>query len=40
MRAATSISEWELQAVLFRANLTQYYDVFISQGGDDIYQLS
>ncbi|VDM61044.1 unnamed protein product [Angiostrongylus costaricensis] len=28
----TSISEWQLLAVLQRANLVQYYDMFISQG--------
>jgi hypothetical protein len=39
MRPATTISEWQLQAVLFRAKLTQYYDTFIAQGGDDIDQL-
>lgn len=40
MRPATSLSEWQLQAVLYRAKLTQYYDTFISQGGDDIDQVS
>uniref|UniRef100_A0A0N4W3R5 SAM domain-containing protein n=1 Tax=Haemonchus placei TaxID=6290 RepID=A0A0N4W3R5_HAEPC len=35
----TSISEWQLLAVLQRANLVQYYDMFISQGGDDINQI-
>ncbi|KAI6184366.1 CBR-MAB-10 protein [Aphelenchoides bicaudatus] len=39
MRPATTLSEWQLQAVLFRAKLTQYYDTFIAQGGDDIDQL-
>ncbi|KAK0393642.1 hypothetical protein QR680_000330 [Steinernema hermaphroditum] len=38
MRAPTSLSEWQLQAVLHRANLPKYYDVFIEQGGDDIDQ--
>lgn len=32
-------SEWQLYRVLQRANLLQYYDVFISQGGDDVQQL-
>uniref|UniRef100_A0AAF5I4H6 NCD1 domain-containing protein n=1 Tax=Strongyloides stercoralis TaxID=6248 RepID=A0AAF5I4H6_STRER len=36
LKPAASASEWQLQAVLFKANLMQYYDVFISQGGDDI----
>ncbi|CAJ0605009.1 unnamed protein product [Cylicocyclus nassatus] len=35
----TSISEWQLLAVLQPANLVQYYDMFISQGGDDINQI-
>ncbi|CAJ0960341.1 unnamed protein product, partial [Mesorhabditis belari] len=35
----TSLSEWQLLAVLQRANLVQYYDTFISQGGDDINQI-
>ncbi|KAL7073080.1 hypothetical protein ACQ4LE_007778 [Meloidogyne hapla] len=39
MRTAQSLAEWQLQAVLFRARLTQYFDVFISQGGDDIDQI-
>ncbi|KAH7727507.1 NGFI-A-binding-like protein [Aphelenchoides avenae] len=39
MRKATTLSEWQLQAVLFKAKLTQYYDTFISQGGDDIDQI-
>ncbi|KAF7634748.1 hypothetical protein Mgra_00005782 [Meloidogyne graminicola] len=39
MRLANSLSEWQLQAVLFRARLTQYFDIFISQGGDDIDQI-
>lgn len=39
MRSAQSLAEWQLQAVLFRARLTQYFDVFISQGGDDIDQI-
>ncbi|XP_071155368.1 NGFI-A-binding protein 1-like isoform X3 [Mytilus edulis] len=32
-------SEWQLHRVLQRANLLQYYDTFISQGGDDVQQL-
>ena len=32
-------SEWQLYKVLQRANLLQYYDTFISQGGDDVQQL-
>uniref|UniRef100_A0A0N4ZB43 NCD1 domain-containing protein n=1 Tax=Parastrongyloides trichosuri TaxID=131310 RepID=A0A0N4ZB43_PARTI len=36
LKPVASASEWQLQAVLFKANLMQYYDVFISQGGDDI----
>ncbi|KAI6196732.1 hypothetical protein M3Y94_01143800 [Aphelenchoides besseyi] len=39
MKAADNIAEWVLQAVLFRARLVQYYEVFISQGGDDIDQI-
>ena len=39
MRSAQSLAEWQLQAVLFRARLTQYFEVFISQGGDDIDQI-
>ena len=39
MPSATSLPEWQLQAVLFHAKLTQYYDRFISLGGDDIDQL-
>uniref|UniRef100_A0AC35GF77 Uncharacterized protein n=1 Tax=Panagrolaimus sp. PS1159 TaxID=55785 RepID=A0AC35GF77_9BILA len=39
MPNATNLSEWQLQAVLFHAKLTQYYDRFISLGGDDIDQL-
>ncbi|CAJ0566168.1 unnamed protein product, partial [Mesorhabditis spiculigera] len=35
----TSLSEWQLLAVLQKANLVQYYDIFISQGGDDINQI-
>ncbi|CAI4223687.1 unnamed protein product [Auanema sp. JU1783] len=35
----TSFSEWQLLAVLQRANLVQYYDTFITQGGDDINQI-
>uniref|UniRef100_A0A0N4UD70 SAM domain-containing protein n=1 Tax=Dracunculus medinensis TaxID=318479 RepID=A0A0N4UD70_DRAME len=33
-----TFSEWQLLAVLHRANLIQYYDEFIAQGGDDINQ--
>lgn len=40
MRAPTTLLEWQLQAVLYRAKLTQYFDTFISQGGDDIEQVS
>uniref|UniRef100_A0A915CW13 Uncharacterized protein n=1 Tax=Ditylenchus dipsaci TaxID=166011 RepID=A0A915CW13_9BILA len=39
MKKATSLSEWQLQAVLYKAKLTQYYETFISQGGDDIDQI-
>ncbi|ESN99039.1 hypothetical protein HELRODRAFT_162517 [Helobdella robusta] len=34
-----SKSEWILFKVLEKANLLQYYDNFISQGGDDVTQL-
>ncbi|VDN01898.1 unnamed protein product [Thelazia callipaeda] len=37
-RQPTTFSEWQLLAVLHRANLVQYYDEFIAQGGDDINQ--
>ncbi|VDM09925.1 unnamed protein product [Wuchereria bancrofti] len=37
-RQPTTFSEWQLLAVLHRANLLQYYDEFIAQGGDDINQ--
>ncbi|VDD96791.1 unnamed protein product [Enterobius vermicularis] len=37
-RQPTNFSEWQLLAVLHRANLLQYYDDFIAQGGDDINQ--
>uniref|UniRef100_A0A0M3ICZ4 NGFI-A-binding protein homolog n=2 Tax=Ascaris TaxID=6251 RepID=A0A0M3ICZ4_ASCLU len=37
-RQPTTFSEWQLLAVLHRANLLQYYDDFIAQGGDDINQ--
>ncbi|CAB3403960.1 unnamed protein product [Caenorhabditis bovis] len=39
MSVPTTVSEWQLLAVLSRANLVQYYDAFISQGGDDINQI-
>uniref|UniRef100_A0A914Z0I6 Uncharacterized protein n=1 Tax=Panagrolaimus superbus TaxID=310955 RepID=A0A914Z0I6_9BILA len=39
MPNSTTLPEWQLQAVLFHAKLTQYYDRFISLGGDDIDQL-
>ncbi|CAD6199092.1 unnamed protein product [Caenorhabditis auriculariae] len=39
MATPTSLSEWQLLAVLHRANLVQYYEIFISQGGDDINQI-
>ncbi|XP_063585723.1 NGFI-A-binding protein 1-like [Penaeus indicus] len=32
-------SELQLYRVLQRANLLNYYDTFISQGGDDVQQL-
>ncbi|XP_050407506.2 NGFI-A-binding protein 1 isoform X2 [Patella vulgata] len=32
-------SEWQLYRVLQRANLLQYYEIFIAQGGDDVQQL-
>ncbi|XP_029646848.1 inner centromere protein A isoform X2 [Octopus sinensis] len=35
----TNASEWQLYRVLQRANLLQYYDTFIAQGGDDVQQL-
>lgn len=31
MRRANNLSEWQLQAVLFKAKLTQYFETFISQ---------
>ncbi|EJW81384.1 hypothetical protein WUBG_07706 [Wuchereria bancrofti] len=31
-RQPTTFSEWQLLAVLHRANLLQYYDEFIAQG--------
>lgn len=37
-RQPTTFSEWQLLAVLHRANLLQYFDEFIAQGGDDINQ--
>ncbi|MCP9261881.1 NGFI-A-binding protein 1 [Dirofilaria immitis] len=37
-RQPTTFSEWQLLAVLHQANLLQYYDEFIAQGGDDINQ--
>lgn len=39
MRQPNNLSEWQLQAVLFKAKLTQYYDTFIQLGGDDIDQI-
>uniref|UniRef100_A0A8R1DVK9 NGFI-A-binding protein homolog n=1 Tax=Caenorhabditis japonica TaxID=281687 RepID=A0A8R1DVK9_CAEJA len=39
MPTPTTLSEWQLLAVLSKANLVQYYDVFIAQGGDDINQI-
>ncbi|XP_067686825.1 titin homolog isoform X1 [Haliotis asinina] len=35
----SNASEWQLYRVLQRANLLQYYDTFIAQGGDDVQQL-
>lgn len=35
----SNASEWQLYNVLKRANLLQYYDTFIAQGGDDVQQL-
>ncbi|XP_041371937.1 NGFI-A-binding protein 1-like isoform X2 [Gigantopelta aegis] len=35
----TNSSEWQLYRVLQRANLLQYYETFIAQGGDDVQQL-
>lgn len=35
----SNASEWQLYRVLQRANLLQYYDTFVSQGGDDVQQL-
>lgn len=34
MPTPTTLSEWQLLAVLSKANLVQYYDVFIAQGKD------
>uniref|UniRef100_A0AC34QZM0 Uncharacterized protein n=1 Tax=Panagrolaimus sp. JU765 TaxID=591449 RepID=A0AC34QZM0_9BILA len=39
MPKPTTLAEWQLQAVLFHAKLTQYYQKFISLGGDDVDQL-
>ncbi|PIC45768.1 hypothetical protein B9Z55_005679 [Caenorhabditis nigoni] len=39
MPTPTTLSEWQLLAVLSKANLVQYYDIFIAQGGDDINQI-
>ncbi|GMT13402.1 hypothetical protein PFISCL1PPCAC_4699 [Pristionchus fissidentatus] len=38
-RPPTTVSEWQLLAILHRANLLQYYDVFIDKGGDDVNQI-
>ncbi|CAG5131642.1 unnamed protein product, partial [Candidula unifasciata] len=35
----SSDSEWQLYQVLQRANLLNYFETFISQGGDDVQQL-
>lgn len=35
----TNPSEWQLYRVLQKANLLQYYDTFVAQGGDDVQQL-
>ncbi|KAF8361528.1 mab-10, partial [Pristionchus pacificus] len=35
----STVSEWQLLAILHRANLLQYYDVFIDKGGDDVNQI-
>ncbi|KAI1699457.1 NAB conserved region 1 (NCD1) domain-containing protein [Ditylenchus destructor] len=35
---ANTVSEWKLQSVLYKANLVQYYDAFVSEGGDDVEQ--
>ncbi|XP_045208072.2 NGFI-A-binding protein homolog isoform X2 [Mercenaria mercenaria] len=35
----SNASEWQLYRVLQRANLLQYYDTFVAQGGDDVQQL-
>ncbi|KAE9552223.1 hypothetical protein FO519_004567 [Halicephalobus sp. NKZ332] len=39
MPKPTTPAEWQLQAVLFHAKLTQYYEKFISLGGDDVDQM-
>ena len=39
MPKPSTLAEWQLQAVLFHAKLTQYYDKFISLGGDDVDQM-
>ncbi|CAH1775757.1 unnamed protein product [Owenia fusiformis] len=39
MASPSTASELQLYRVLQRANLLQYYDTFISQGGDDVQQL-
>ncbi|GMS82419.1 hypothetical protein PENTCL1PPCAC_4594, partial [Pristionchus entomophagus] len=38
-RPPSTVSEWQLLAILHRANLLQYYDVFIDKGGDDVNQI-
>lgn len=35
----SNTSEWQLYRVLQRANLLQYYETFVAQGGDDVQQL-
>lgn len=35
----SNASEWQLYRVLQKANLLQYYETFVAQGGDDVQQL-
>lgn len=39
MPPAKTLPVWQLQAVLFHAKLTQYYQQFVDLGADDIDQL-
>lgn len=38
-RQPATDSEWMLYRVLQKANLIQYFEMFVAQGGDDVYQL-